>query len=258
MEVNELLMEQLLHSLKEQGIKASRGSIYYLEKKNLIQPTLVEVGTRKKRYYSWADYRLIAKAMQYTNMGLTVDVACELLMNPPSQYAWFLIRTHSGMACRFVNAVKVYKEVEMAAVIWGSIYDAILKVGIWHHVDRDVLLFREFPRWGSMSGAFQVYELNHFVFSRENEHVDDQNIDLVEAHIFINVPPANKKKLIRKLEQYDHILELAGIEGDMNFVIRVQVEDKKKLDDIVMEIMESSLAVTMKTYLSINDNLIVK
>jgi len=253
MEVSQLLMEQVLHSLKEQGVKASRGSIYYLEKKNLIHPSFVEVGTRKKRYFSWADYRLIAKAMQYTNMGLTVDVACELLMNPPSQYAWFLIRTQSGMACRFVDAIKAYKEVETAAAIWGSYYDVILKVGIWHHIDRDILLFREFPRWGSIAGAFQVYELNHFTYNKKNMGENPNNVNLIEAHMFIDVPEPNKKDLTRKLVQYDHVLEMAGIEGDMNFIIRVQVEDKSKLDQIAMEIMESSLVTKMKTYLSISE-----
>lgn len=253
MEVNTLLMEQVLHLLRENGIKAARGSIYYLEKKGLIHPTLVTAGARKKRFYSVEDYRLIAKAMRYTNMGLTVDAACEILMNPPAKFVWFLIRTRSGMPFPFVNALKAYKEVEMAAAIWGSFYDVILKVGIWHRVDRDVLLFGEFPRWGGIPGVYQLYELKNFIFSKKTPVEIDQDVNLIEANMFIDVTEPNKKALVDKLAQYDQVLEIAEIDGDMNLTIRVQGEDKKEFDHITMEIMESSLAEKMKTYFSINE-----
>ena len=252
MEVNTLLMEQVLHLLRENGIKATRGAIYYLEKKGLIHPFLVTAGARKKRFYSEDDYRLIAKAFRYTNMGLTVDAACEVLMNPPGEFLWFLVRTRSGMPFPFVNALKKYKEVKMAAAIWGSFYDVILKVGIWHRVDRDFLLFGEFPRWGGIAGAYQLYELKNLIFCKKEQGDVDQNTDLIEANTFIGVSESNKMELADRLSQYDQVLELAEIEGDMNFVIRVQGEDKRDLDHITMEIMKSSLAEKMKTYFSIN------
>jgi DNA-binding Lrp family transcriptional regulator len=252
MELKELLTEQVLHELKEQGLKASRRSIYYLEKKNLVKPRLIEAGTRHKRFYSQGDFRRIVKAVRYTNMGFAVDVACDLLMKPPTEYALFLVGTKPGMACRFADAVREYEEVQVAATIWGSLYDVLVKVAMWHRIDRDILLSREFPRWGSRPGMHKIHPLTRFIFSRDGETGTRPSNGLIVAYVFISIAPNHIDSLTHRLADIRQVMEMAEISGDMNVVARIEVKDNKELDYIILDRIKTSAALATKTYLFVD------
>jgi DNA-binding Lrp family transcriptional regulator len=68
---------------------------------------------------------------------------------------------------------------------------------------------------------------------------------LVEtAFVFINVLPSMEKEVLRKLRQVKHVTESYELYGDYDLVIKVETEEKERLQDIVQKQIRSIKGIT--------------
>jgi DNA-binding Lrp family transcriptional regulator len=55
------------------------------------------------------------------------------------------------------------------------------------------------------------------------------------AFVFINVLPSKEKEVLRKLRQVKQVTESYELYGDYDIVIKVETEEKERLQDIVQK-----------------------
>lgn len=59
------------------------------------------------------------------------------------------------------------------------------------------------------------------------------------AFVFINVLPGREKEILRKLRQVKQVTESYELYGDYDIVIKVETEEKERLQDIVQKQIRS-------------------
>ena len=55
------------------------------------------------------------------------------------------------------------------------------------------------------------------------------------AFVFINVLPSKEKEVLRKLRRIKHVTESYELYGDYDIVVKVETEEKEKLQAIVQQ-----------------------
>jgi DNA-binding Lrp family transcriptional regulator len=77
---------------------------------------------------------------------------------------------------------------------------------------------------------------------------------MITAFILVSVPAKESVDLIRDLRKSPAVVELAGVYGDADVVVKVQVADMRELDKLIFHTIQSNKRVKLtRTYVAIED-----
>jgi DNA-binding Lrp family transcriptional regulator len=77
---------------------------------------------------------------------------------------------------------------------------------------------------------------------------------MINAFILVSVPAKESVDLIRDLKKSPAVVELAGVYGDADVVVKVQAADMRELDKLLFHTIQANRHVKLtRTYVVIED-----
>ena len=226
--------------------------IYYLEQQGYIQPEKQPQGKRDLRNYSLEDYGVIERTWHYHRIDkLPPKVAYEKALKKEITYFYLIGRIDARSLQNEINEFRDIHEIKTLFTLYED-KDLLLELRAPEddiiHVDS---IIRRSLHFIPKTGNITTYKVKKTVWSDLSERRNEYML----AWVLIRIPAKHSGGVVEKLKKLkkDGIKGAWTLYGEMDVLVRIEVESKNALDDLIMNKIQGITEVEYTiTYLTVD------
>jgi DNA-binding transcriptional MerR regulator len=210
--------------------------VHYLEGQGYIRPTKLQKARIARRDYTPSDLARIRAIWGYYRRGISIQRGYELVTRTPADGAYVFFPAPSTLWRGAISLLQAVDNVTEVSAVYGESADLVVHMRAPHESDVYAVLDSLFEA-SIISGLPQV--LRHaadvtWTSNAEPDAASEEN-PVIRAWVLIKVPAKQIGGLVEELRGFPGIVEAAGIYGETDVIAKIEVEDHRALDALVVE-----------------------